>query len=65
MRWRKETKAIRVDMKRKVKRKRERGRPNKIWLDTIENDMKDVGVCIKDVENQENWWCRTKVVDSN
>jgi len=28
-----------------------RGRPKKKWLDTIENDMRDVCVFIGDVEN--------------
>jgi hypothetical protein len=29
-----------------VERKKERRRPKKIWLSTIEHDMRDVGVCV-------------------
>jgi len=38
-----------------VEGKRERGRLKKRWLNTIENDMKAIGVCIGigDMENQE------------
>jgi len=32
-------------------------------LDTIENDIRAVGVCVKDVENREKWRFRTKVPD--
>jgi hypothetical protein len=38
-------------MKMNVKAKR--GRPNKIWLDMIENDMRAIGVCVGDVENRD------------
>lgn len=40
-------------MKINVEGKRERGRPKKIWLNTIEHDMRAVGVCIGigDLEN--------------
>jgi hypothetical protein len=48
-----ETKATRVVMKIKVEGKRRRGKPKKRWLDTIENHMGDVGVCVEDVENQD------------
>jgi hypothetical protein len=50
-------------MKINVEGKRGRRRPKKRWLDTIENDMRAVGVCVRDVENQEEWWLRTKVSD--
>jgi hypothetical protein len=48
-----ETKAIRVVMKINVKGKKERGRPKKKWLDTIENDMRAVSLCIEDIENHD------------
>jgi hypothetical protein len=41
---REETNAIRVVIKMNIEGKRERGRPKKRWLDTIENDMKAVSV---------------------
>jgi hypothetical protein len=40
-------------MKMNVEGKRERGRPKKIWLDTIDNDMRVVGVCVGNVEIQD------------
>jgi len=33
-------------------------------LDTIENDMRAVSVCIGDVKNRDKWRFRTKVADS-
>jgi hypothetical protein len=56
-----ETKAINVVMKRRVEGKRRRRIPKKRWLDTIENDIKAVGVCVSNVENRDNWRFRTKV----
>jgi hypothetical protein len=47
---REETKAVKVVMKINVEGKK--GRPKKKWLDTIENYMKTVGVCVEDVENK-------------
>jgi len=41
---REETKAARVVMKINVEGKRGRGITQKRWLDTIENDMRAVGV---------------------
>jgi hypothetical protein len=38
-------------MKMNVRRKSGRRRPKNRWLDTIENDIKAVGVCVGDVEN--------------
>lgn len=40
-------------MKINVEGIRRRGRPKKRWFDTIENDKRDVGVFIGDVENRE------------
>jgi hypothetical protein len=40
-------------MKINVEGKRERGRPKKKWLDTIENDMRAVGVYVGDLENRD------------
>jgi len=40
-----------VVLKINVEEKKERGRPKKRWLDTIENDMRAVGVCVGDVKN--------------
>jgi len=47
---RKEMETVRTVIKINVEGKRERGRPKKRRLDTIEN-MKAVGVCVEDVEN--------------
>jgi len=44
-------------MKMNVERKRERGRLKDRCLDTIENDMRAVCMCIADVENLEKWRC--------
>jgi hypothetical protein len=38
-----------------IEGKRERGRPKKRWLDTIENDMKAVSVWVGNVENRDEW----------
>jgi hypothetical protein len=43
--------------------KRGRTRPKEIWLDTIENDMRSVGVCIGDAENRNEWRFRTRMAD--
>jgi hypothetical protein len=42
-------------MKMNVEGKTGRGRPKKRWLDTIENDMRAVGVCLGDVKNRDEW----------
>jgi len=46
-----------------VEGKRGRGRPKKRWLETLENDMRAVGVCRGDVIDQIKWRCRTRVAD--
>jgi len=48
-------------MRTNVEGKRRRGRPKKRWLDTIENDMRAAGVCVKDVEDRDELRCRTRV----
>jgi hypothetical protein len=49
-----ETKAIRVVIIINIEEKN--GRRSKMrLLDTIENDMRAVGVCIGDVENRNEW----------
>jgi hypothetical protein len=42
---------------------RGRRRPKKRWLDMIENDMRSVGICVRDTENRDEWRLRTKVID--
>jgi ribosomal 50S subunit-associated protein YjgA (DUF615 family) len=42
---RKEIKAVRVVMKTNVEGKRKRTGPKNRWSDTIENDIRAVGVC--------------------
>jgi len=46
---------VRVVMKMNVEGKIRRGKSKKRWLETIENDMRAVGVCKGDVENREKW----------
>jgi len=58
-----EAKTVRVVLKINVKGKRGRGRPKKRWLDTIENNMRAVGVCVRDVENRNKRRFRTKMAD--
>jgi len=58
-----ETKALRVVMKMNVKGKRGRGIREERCLDTVENDMRAVGVCVGYVENQDKWRFRIKVAD--
>jgi len=55
-------KAVRVVMKVNFEGKRRR--PKNRWLDMTENDMRAVGVCVGDMENQDKWLFRTKVADS-
>jgi hypothetical protein len=40
-------------MKINVEGKQGRGRPKKRWSNTIENDVRAVGVCVEDVENRD------------
>jgi hypothetical protein len=40
-----------------------RGSKKNRWLDTIENDMRVDGVCVKNLENGDEWRLRTKVAD--
>jgi len=42
------------------KRGRRRRRTEMRWLDTIDNVVRAVGVCIRVVENREKWRSRTK-----
>jgi hypothetical protein len=56
-------KAIRVVMEINVEGKRRRGKPIKRRLNTIENDMRAVDVCVGDVKNQDEWRFRTRVSD--
>jgi len=60
---REEIKTVRVVMKVNVEGKKGRGKPKKKWLDTVENDMRAVGVCVEDVENRKKWRFKTKVAD--
>jgi len=46
-----------------VKKRRERGRPNKKWLDAIECDMKTDGACVYYVGDRVKWWSRTQVTN--
>jgi hypothetical protein len=52
-------------MKMKIEEKSGRGRPKKRWLDTIEYDIRAIGVCVGDVENRDEWRFKTGMVDSN
>jgi hypothetical protein len=45
--------AIRVVMKMNVERNRRSGRSKKRWLNTIENDMRNISECVEDVENRD------------
>jgi hypothetical protein len=53
---------IRIVIKMNVEDKRRRLK--KRWLDTIENDMRAVGVCVGDLENRDEWRFRATVADS-
>jgi hypothetical protein len=58
-----ETNVVKVVMKMNIEAKRRRGRLKKRWLDSIENDMRAIGVCKGDVENLNKWRFRTRVAD--
>jgi hypothetical protein len=47
------TQSIRVVMKINNVKRKEGEEDKKKWLDTFENDMKIVGVCVGDIENQD------------
>jgi hypothetical protein len=40
-------------MKMNIEGKREREKPKKRWLDTIENYLRAIDVCVGDVENRD------------
>jgi hypothetical protein len=63
---RKESNALRVVMKIHVGEKRGRGRERskKRCLDTIENNMRAIGVSLGDMENRDEWRFKTSVADS-
>jgi hypothetical protein len=61
---REETKAMRVVMKMNFEWENGRGRSKNTWLDTIENDMKAVGMSVRDVENRYECRFRTRVAES-
>jgi hypothetical protein len=51
-------------MKMNVEGKIRRGRQKKKrWLDTIENGIRIVDVCVGDVENRNEWKFRTRMID--
>ena len=50
-------------MKINVERKRGGRRPKMRRSDTVENDMRDFGVCVRDVENRDGWMRWTRVAD--
>jgi len=56
-----EMEIVKVVMTINVVGKRERGKPKKRWLDTIESDMRAARVCVKDVENRDKRTSRTRV----
>jgi hypothetical protein len=60
---RKETNIVRVIMKKNVEGKKEEKDQKKRWLDTIENYIRAVGVCVGDVENRDELKFRTRVID--
>jgi len=50
-------------MKINVEGKKGKERPKDRWLDTIEIDMKAVGLCVVGVETRDKWKFTTKVID--
>jgi hypothetical protein len=58
------TKTVRVVMEMNDERKRGRKRPKTRWLGTIElGTMRAAGLCVWDVENQDEWKFRTRMAD--
>jgi hypothetical protein len=49
-------------MKMNVEGKRRR-KSKKIWFNTIEDDMRAIGVYVGDVENRDKWRFRTRMAD--
>jgi hypothetical protein len=60
---REEINAVRIVIK--INEKSGKGKPKKRWLDTIENDMRAVDVCVGDVENLDKWRIRTRMSTPN
>lgn len=50
-------------MKINVEKKRERGRPKERWQDMNENDMRAIGICVGNVENQDRVDIQNKEAD--
>jgi hypothetical protein len=60
---REKTNALRVIIKMNVEGKKGRGRTKRRWFEIIVNDMRAVGVCVGDIENQDEWRFRVRVAD--
>jgi hypothetical protein len=48
-----------------AKEKNRKGRTKMRWLDTIENDLRTIGVCVEYVKNRDEWRIRTMVAYPN
>jgi len=57
------TKAVKMVMKTNIEGKRGKKKQKKRWLDTIDNDMRAVGVGVREVENRDKWRFRTMMAD--
>ena len=50
-------------MEIKVQGRRKRGKPNRIWLDKVKDDMKEKGLSADEVYDRATWMRKSSYID--